>query len=120
MDKIERLLVFGDIHGKFDRFMEAYQNAGFDPDKDLLVFLGDYLDRGEQPVPVMEWVLEHFGRRHMIFLRGNHELMFYKAMKEKDESTNLLSFLFGSPKGLWLKQWRQYNLFGNRKDWPEG
>ncbi|BAL82645.1 putative serine/threonine protein phosphatase [Selenomonas ruminantium subsp. lactilytica TAM6421] len=102
MDKIERLLVFGDIHGKFDRFMEAYQKAGFNSDKDLLVFLGDYLDRGEQPVPVMEWVMENFGKRHMIFLRGNHEQMFYKAVKEKDESTNLLSFLFGSPKALWL------------------
>ncbi len=102
MDKIERLLVFGDIHGKFDRFMEAYQKAGFNSDKDLLVFLGDYLDRGEQPVSVMEWVMENFGNRHMIFLRGNHEQMFYKAVKEKDESTNLLSFLFGSPKALWL------------------
>lgn len=102
MEKIERLLVFGDIHGKWDRFMEAYQNAGFNPDKDLLVFLGDYLDRGEQPVPVMEWVMEHFGQRHMIFLRGNHEQMLYKAMKEKDESAGLMSFLFGSPKALWL------------------
>ncbi|SHK88764.1 serine/threonine protein phosphatase 1 [Selenomonas ruminantium] len=102
MDKIERLLVFGDIHGKFDRFMEAYQKAGFNPDKDLLVFLGDYLDRGEQPVSVMEWVMENFGNRHMIFLRGNHEQMLYKAIKEKVESSNLLSFLFGSPKALWL------------------
>ena len=38
----------------------------------------------------------------MIFLRGNHEQMFYKAMKDKEESGSLLSFLFGSPKALWL------------------
>ena len=102
MDKLDRLLVFGDIHGKWNRFVEAYRKVGFDPDKDMMVFLGDYLDRGEQPVPVMEWVLEHFGQRHMIFLRGNHEQMFYNAMKEKEEMSNLLSFLFGSPKALWL------------------
>lgn len=102
MDTIERLLVFGDIHGKWDRFMMAYPKAAFNPDKDLLIFLGDYLDRGEQPVPVMEWVMEHFGQRHMIFLRGNHEQMFYKAMKDKEESGRLLSFLFGSPKAFWL------------------
>ena len=83
MDKLDRLLVFGDIHGKWNRFVEAYRKVGFDPDKDMMVFLGDYLDRGEQPVPVMEWVLEHFGQRHMIFLRGNHEQMFYNAMREK-------------------------------------
>ena len=102
MDKIDRLLVFGDIHGKWNRFVEAYRKVGFDPDKDMMVFLGDYLDRGEQPVPVMEWVMEHFGQRHMIFLRGNHEQMFYKAMREKEETSTLLSFLFGSPKALWL------------------
>ena len=102
MDKLDRLLVFGDIHGKWNRFVEAYRKVGFDPDKDMMVFLGDYLDRGEQPVPVTEWVLEHFGQRHMIFLRGNHEQMFYNAMREKEETSNLLSFLVGSPKALWL------------------
>lgn len=102
MDKLDRLLVFGDIHGKWNRFVEAYRKVGFNPDKDMMVFLGDYLDRGEQPVPVMEWVLEHFGQRHMIFLRGNHEQMFYNAMRETEETSNLLSFLFGSPKALWL------------------
>jgi serine/threonine protein phosphatase 1 len=102
MDRIERLLVFGDIHGKWDRFMMAYQKAAFNPDKDLLIFLGDYLDRGEQPVPVMEWVMEHLGQKHIVFLRGNHEQMFYTAVKAKDEPDNLLSFLFGSPKALWL------------------
>ena len=43
-----------------------------------------------------------FGQKHMIFLRGNHEQMFYKAMKDKEESGNLLAFLFGSSKALWL------------------
>lgn len=102
MEKFDRILVCGDIHGKWDRFMTAYKKAAFNPDKDLMVFLGDYLDRGEQPVPVMEWVMEHFGQKQMIFLRGNHEQMFYKAMKSKDEPGNLLSFLFGSPKAQWL------------------
>ena len=102
MDKIDRLLVFGDIHGKWNRFVEAYRKVGFNPETDMMVFLGDYLDRGEQPVSVMEWVMEHFGQRHMIFLRGNHEQMFYKAMREKEETSNLLTFLFGSPKALWL------------------
>ncbi len=90
MDKIDRLLVFGDIHGKWNRFVEVYRKVGFNSETDMMVFLGDYLDRGEQPVSVMEWVMEHFGQRHMIFLRGNHEQMFYKAMREKEETSNLL------------------------------
>jgi len=79
--KIERLLVFGDIHGKWDKFLSAYEKVHFDPEKDMLIFLGDYLDRGENPVPVMDWVLEHQGRENILFLRGNHEDMFYWALK---------------------------------------
>ena len=81
MDKIDRLLVFGDIHGNWERFKDVYQKVGVSPDKDLAVFLGDYLDRGKTPVPVMEWVIEHFGTRNMIFLRGNHEQMFYESLR---------------------------------------
>ncbi|WP_303815771.1 metallophosphoesterase [Selenomonas ruminantium] len=71
MNKIERLLVFGDIHGNWERFMDVYQKVNVNPENDLVVFLGDYLDRGKNPVPVMDWVLEHFGTKNMIFLRGN-------------------------------------------------
>lgn len=103
MDNLERLLVFGDIHGKWEKFQSAYRKVKFNPAKDLLVFLGDYLDRGEEPVPVMEWVMEHYGQKNMIFLRGNHEQMFYEALKERKEQIGLLDFLFGSPKGMWLR-----------------
>ena len=102
MEKYDRILVCGDIHGKWEKFKEAYRKADFRPDRDLMVFLGDYLDRGEQPVPVMEWVMKNSKQKNMIFLRGNHEQMFYKAMKSDSESGDLLSFLFGSPKTLWL------------------
>ena len=56
MADIDRLLVFGDIHSKWDRFQETYRRVDFDPEHDKMVFLGDYLDRGENPVAVMEWV----------------------------------------------------------------
>jgi len=79
--KIERLLVFGDIHGKWEKFLSAYEKVNFNPEKDMLIFLGDYLDRGENTVSVMDWVLEHRGRENMLFLKGNHEAMFYEALK---------------------------------------
>ncbi|SEA31441.1 metallophosphoesterase [Selenomonas ruminantium] len=101
MDKIERLLVFGDIHGKWERFLNVYQKVGFNPEHDLMVFLGDYLDRGENPVPVMEWVLEHFGSKNMIFLRGNHEQMFYEALRDESLKDGLVDFRIESPKYLW-------------------
>ncbi len=47
MENFDRILVCGDIHGEWDKFMMTYKKAAFNQDKDLLVFLGDYLDRGE-------------------------------------------------------------------------
>ena len=80
--KIDRLLVFGDIHGMWDKFLSAYEKVEFNPTKDMMIFLGDYLDRGEKPVPVMEWVLGHKREPNMVFLRGNHDEMFYDSMKD--------------------------------------
>ena len=99
MDKIDRLLVIGDIHGKWERFRSVYDKVSFNAEKDLLVFLGDYLDRGEEPVPVMEWVMEHYGQKNMIFLRGNHEQMFYDAFMETHGSGGLKPYQ-------WIRLWQ--------------
>ena len=79
--KIERLLVFGDIHGMWEKFLSAYEKVQFNPKRDMMIFLGDYLDRGKGNVQVMEWVLEHFGTPNMVFLRGNHDAMFYESLR---------------------------------------
>lgn len=100
--KISRLLVIGDIHGEWDRFQDVFRQVEFNPDKDMLVFMGDYLDRGHNPVPVMDWVLAHQGKRNMIFLRGNHEQMFYEALRKDEQQDGLVDFRLESPRFLWL------------------
>jgi len=102
MDKYDRLLVIGDIHGKWERFKSVYDKVGFNPEKDLIVFLGDYLDRGDAPVPVMEWVMEHYGQKNMVFLRGNHEQMFYDAFLEVQNSGGHNAFSLNSSLARWL------------------
>lgn len=115
MDKIDRLLVIGDIHGKWERFRSVYDKVGFNAEKDLLVFLGDYLDRGEEPVPVMEWVMEHYGQKNMIFLRGNHEQMFYDAFMETHGSGGRKAFSMDSSLAMWLRNGGQSTYEGIRK-----
>ena len=102
MDKYERLLVIGDIHGKWERFKSVYDKVGFNAEKDLMVFLGDYLDRGDAPVPVMEWVMEHYGQKNMVFLRGNHDQMFYDAFLEVQNSDGHNAFSLDSSLAMWL------------------
>ena len=52
----ERLIVAGDIHGDLDSFNTIKKL--FIPDTDLLIFLGDYADRGPQSVEVIEGIQE--------------------------------------------------------------
>jgi len=69
----ERALVVGDLHGDLESFQRIEE--AFDPDRDLIVFLGDYADRGDRGVEVIEGVhglLERHGDS-VIALKGNHE-----------------------------------------------
>ena len=71
----DHIMVIGDIHGKWDRFMSLYQKINFNPAKDFLIFLGDYIDRGEKPLHVLDWMYEHRKEKSIVMLRGNHEQM---------------------------------------------
>ena len=42
----KRILAVGDIHGMYDKLIALMKKVKFDPEDDLLIFLGDYIDRG--------------------------------------------------------------------------
>jgi len=63
--------MIGDIHGCFAELEEL---LGQIPADDPLVFLGDYIDRGEDPFRVVERLLRE--KERSVFLMGNHEEMF--------------------------------------------
>lgn len=70
--QVSRIIVFGDIHGDL-RSLEnglALRNPG-----DLLIFLGDYADRGPQGIEVIEGLHALMSRipDKIIALMGNHE-----------------------------------------------
>jgi predicted phosphodiesterase len=69
----ERLIIAGDIHGDLDSF-NAIKKL-FIPGKDILVFLGDYADRGINSVEVIQGVQELSKNypENIIPLKGNHE-----------------------------------------------
>lgn len=72
-----RVLAVGDIHGMYDKLINLIDMVHFDPDYDLLVFLGDYVDRGPDSVRCLQYVYdlkEIFGDS-VVCLLGNHEVM---------------------------------------------
>ena len=80
----KRIIAVGDIHGYYDKFCDLDAQLEFKPQEDLLVFLGDYTDRGPDSWQMMEWVKRHWGSTNVIFLRGNHEQMFWDAFRSED------------------------------------
>jgi len=70
-----RIIAVGDIHGMWDRFASLLSQMDYRPAEDFLIFLGDYIDRGPEPVRVLDWMMEHVEEGRLVALRGNHEQM---------------------------------------------
>lgn len=75
-----RLIAVGDIHGCVDELSVGLDEAVSQwklTDRDMVVFLGDYVDRGPASNRVIDRVLEFRDSfPNTYFLRGNHEDMF--------------------------------------------
>ena len=67
-----KLFVTSDIHGYFNEFKKALEEAGFDENnkEHFLLTLGDHFDRGPQPEQVMKYLMS---LERWIGIKGNHE-----------------------------------------------
>ena len=70
-----RILVIGDMHGKFNRLLSLFHKINFDEQQDFLILLGDYIDRGDENMRCFRWAMEMSEKPNVIALRGNHEQM---------------------------------------------
>jgi serine/threonine protein phosphatase 1 len=78
-----RTLAVGDIHGCFRALSTLAAYVPFQPD-DLLITLGDYVDRGPDTHAVIDWLIHRSQTAQLVPLRGNHEIMLLNA-RESDE-----------------------------------
>lgn len=85
------IYAIGDVHGKaalLRGLLSAIRTDYFQPD-DQLVFLGDYLDRGEDSCGVIEMLLTLRDELpETVFLRGNHEQLMLDARSCQEEPSN--------------------------------
>ena len=84
-----RTIAVGDIHGCVKALQALIDELNPQSD-DLLIFLGDYVDRGPDSKGVIDLLCDLEGRCQTVFLLGNHEIMFRGA-------------LAGLPAELWLQ-----------------
>ncbi len=78
-----RLFAIGDIHGCYCLLKQLLRKLPINWTKDKLIFLGDYIDRGDEVKMVIETIIELKSKYkdHVICLMGNHEDMFLDYLK---------------------------------------
>lgn len=68
-----RRLVLGDIHGEYEYLMQVLNACMFDYKNDLLIQVGDIVDRGPEPFKCMDELLKI---ENLILIKGNHDANF--------------------------------------------
>lgn len=82
-----RIYAIGDIHGRADLLCERLQKITYDLNAHptrypLLIFLGDYIDRGSQSRNVIDLILTAQRIIPTICLSGNHEIFALKFLRD--------------------------------------
>ena len=72
-DEKEKVWVIGDVHGCYKQFMEIINSSQI-ARTDIVIIIGDIIDRGHDSVKMLEWVMKNVnnGGKYLM-IRGNHE-----------------------------------------------
>ena len=85
---MRRTLAIGDVHGCLEELRELLRAVAYDPSADRLVFVGDLVDRGPDPVGVVREVRALASRGDVLTIMGNHEeklvRWFKRVAEERD------------------------------------
>jgi serine/threonine protein phosphatase 1 len=77
--------VIGDIHGEIDKLKLLLKNIFILSKNPTLIFIGDYIDKGEDPYATLKYLTILSDTKECFFLRGNHEYYWEKVKTENDE-----------------------------------
>ncbi len=98
----------GDIHGCLDQLEMLLDEVQPDLEQGVLLFVGDYIDRGPDSRGVVEYVLrlqQQYPRDHVICLKGNHEAMFLDFLQGLERELFLFNGGLGTLRQYWGDNW---------------
>ena len=103
------IFAIGDIHGCLNQLIsihnQIFNYKNYKKEEDLLIYLGDYIDRGPKSKQVIDQIIQLKNKEtKTIFLMGNHEEMMMDFLLNK--ANNLKHWLdFGAD-----KTFKSYNI----------
>lgn len=84
--------VVGDIHGEITKLRQLVSYILQKDQNPEFIFIGDYLDKGENPAAVLKY-LDNLGRNHpCTFLMGNHEFIWINHSDRNYASDYLMKY----------------------------
>jgi len=104
-----RILALGDIHGKFNRLSSVFNKVNFDAEKDFLILLGDYIDRGEENLHCLQWAMKLSELPNVVALRGNHEQMMFDYYTTGDFQSSIWLPNGGNKTRAELEDWQKHD-----------
>jgi serine/threonine protein phosphatase 1 len=85
--------VVGDIHGEISKLKKLIENINLLDESNKLVFIGDYVNKGENSKEVLEYLLLLKRKKpSIIFLMGNHEYYYLQYIKHKRCEKEILKY----------------------------
>lgn len=91
VESFKNIYVMSDLHGCRNEFYKMLKKINFNEKEDLLIILGDVIDRGPDGITLLQELLN---KENTILLKGNHEDMMVKSMMNDF---------------YWFENWTKYN-----------
>lgn len=84
---MNKIFAIGDIHGCLEKLQNLMSGIDMDRRTDMLIFIGDYVDRGKFSREVVDYIISiKYEYKNVFCLLGNHEQMFMHYLNgEKEE-----------------------------------
>lgn len=104
------IYAIGDIHGNLDLLERLLEQIAPDLDRDQLIFMGDYIDRGPRSQGVVDYVLRLKNLappEQVVCLKGNHEAMFLNFLQGRDVELFLYNGGLITIRDYWGEDWEK-------------
>lgn len=82
---MSKLAAIGDVHGELEKLENLISKLNLKR-SDKIIFLGDYIDRGENSRGVVDFILDLQKRYDVICLKGNHEQFVTDIMGNRESN----------------------------------